>query len=341
MIVKASKSVKAKLKMQLYPMLFQPVFKDYLWGGRRLEHFGRELPEDTHIAESWEIAAHEDGMTVVTNGELAGKSLQSVLNLLGKDLIGTHNQWALDVDKFPLLVKLLDAHQKLSLQVHPGDAYAREHEHGELGKTEMWVVLEAAPGAAIIYGLADHCTREELVQAIKHGNLSPHLNRIPIQPGDHICVPSGTLHAILAGAVIAEIQQNSNVTYRVYDWDRVGTDGQPRALHVEQALDVINYELVAPALSEPEVLDANPAFIRQRLCQNPYFTTERFLIQPGETYTGCCDGRTLEIWGVIEGNVDIAGLSVSPVRFVLLPASLGTFTILAQSNAVLLRTYMP
>jgi len=333
--------MKAKSKIQLYPMLFSPVFKDYLWGGRRLEHFGRELPKGTPIAESWEIAAHEDGMTVVENGALAGHSLQAVLDLLGEDLIGTHNHWALDMGKFPFLVKLLDAHRKLSVQVHPGDAYARRHEHGELGKTEMWVVLEADPDAAIILGLAENMTREQLAAAIENGNLDPCLNRVAIQPGDHICVPSGTLHAILAGAVIAEIQQNSNVTYRVYDWDRVGADGQPRALHVDQALDVINYDQVAPTLTQPAVLDANPAFIRQRLCQNPYFTTERFIIQPGGTYTGRCDGSTLEIWGIVEGEVQLAGLALSSVRFVLLPASLGSFTVQADSHAVLLRTYVP
>ena len=325
--------------MQLYPMLFKPVFKDYLWGGRRLEKYGRDLPAGQQIAESWEIAAHEDGMTLVENGIYAGRSLKSVLDLLGEDLIGTHNQWALDLGKFPLLVKLLDSHQKLSVQVHPGDAYAREHEQGELGKTEMWVVLDAAPDAAIVYGLAQKTSREAFRQAIDSGTLSDYLHQVPIQRGDHVCVPSGTLHAILEGAVIAEIQQNSNVTYRVFDWNRVGDDGQPRPLHVDQALDVINFDQVTPALPEPETLSSYANFIQQRLCRNPYFTVERFLLMKDGVFSGHCDGSSLEIWGLIEGEAEVAGQPLSGVRFVLLPAGLGPFTVKASSQAVLLRAY--
>jgi len=325
--------------MQLYPMLFRPVLKDYIWGGRRLADFGRELPDDKQIAESWEIAAHEDGMTVVENGVYAGKTLQAVLDLLGKDLVGEMNDWALKLGKFPILVKLLDANERLSVQVHPVDSYAREHESGELGKTEMWVVLEADPEAAIIYGLSKKVSPEILRKAIRTGNLGDYLNKVRIQRGDHVCVPAGTLHAILAGAVVAEIQQNSNVTYRVYDWNRVGDDGEPRELHVEKALDVINYSQVGCALPEPEVIETNQAYSRQRLCHNKYFTTERLIIQPGGVVSGECDGSTLEIWGTIDGEVEVANQPMKAVRFVLLPAGMGPFTVYAPDGAVMLRTY--
>jgi mannose-6-phosphate isomerase len=326
--------------MQLYPMLFQPVFKDYIWGGRRLKQLGRELPEGKQIAESWEIAAHEDGMVLVENGAFAGKSLQWVLDLLGENLIGSRNDWALELGKFPWLVKLLDANDRLSVQVHPEDAYAREHENGELGKTEMWVVLEAEPEAAIIYGLSQNVSQEGLQKAIHTGCLSDYLNQIQIQRGDHICVPAGTLHAILAGAVIAEIQQNSNVTYRVFDWNRMGDNGESRELHVEKALDVINFSQVGCTLPEPAIIESTGAITRQRLCRNQYFTTERILFQPGAVLTGECDGSTLEIWGVIDGEAEIAGKLLSAVRFVLLPASLGLYKVHAPHGAVLLRTFV-
>jgi len=325
--------------MQLYPMLFTPVLKDYIWGGRRLTQFGRDLPEGNQIAESWEIAAHEDGMTEVKKGVYAGKTLQSVLTLLGEDLVGTRNKWALDFGKFPFLVKLLDANKRLSVQVHPEDAYARKHENGELGKSEMWVVLDATPGAAIIYGLSKEVTREELRQTIQSGNLSDYLNKVEIKRGDHVCVPAGTVHAILAGAVIAEIQQNSNVTYRVFDWNRVGDDGDPRELHVEKALDVINFDQVKCSLPEPEVIEVKNGYTRQRLCQNQYFTTERFFLQPGAEFNAECDGSSLEIWGVIEGEAEVARQPISPIQFLLLPAALGRYHVHATNEATLLRTY--
>lgn len=324
----------------LYPLLFEPVLKDYIWGGRRLADLGRQLPAEGIVAESWEIAAHPDGMTRVANGAYAGKTLQELLNLLGEELVGSRSEWALARDKFPLLVKLLDANRSLSVQVHPDDAYALAHEGNELGKTEMWVVLQAEPDAAIIYGLAEAAAPADLRRAIEDGELAPHLNRLPIKAGDHVCVPAGTLHAILAGAVIAEIQQNSNTTYRVYDWNRLGADGKPRALHVDRALDVINYDQVAPRLPEARAGKNGMGWSCELLCQNRYFTTERYRMAPGAQYQGLCDGSTLEIWGVIEGQAAVAGLALEAVRFVLLPAGMGTFTVSAPQGATLLRTYV-
>ena len=325
---------------KLYPMLFKPLFKDYLWGGRNLAAFGRDLPEEGIVAESWEIASHEDGMSLIKNGRYAGQTLQAVFELLGEDLVGSNNRWALKRNKFPLMVKLLDAQKRLSVQVHPNDAYARENEGNELGKTEMWVVLQAEPDAAIIYGMARKVNPTALREAIMAGTLEPLLNKILIKTGDHICVPSGTLHAILEGAVLVEIQQNSNTTYRVFDWNRKDSEGKSRALHIDKALDVIDYEKTGCQLTPPMPLEKNNLWIRERLCQNKYFTTDRYTLEKGAELSGTCDGSTLEIWGLLSGEADIAGIGLDPVRFVLLPARMGGYRVLASTDAVLLHTYV-
>jgi mannose-6-phosphate isomerase len=192
----------------LYPMIFTPVLKDYIWGGRNLEtKLGRALPAGGVIAESWEIAGHEDGVSAVQNGRYAGWPLTAVQAELGLELIGTNNAWAQQRGKFPLLVKLLDAHTPLSVQVHPDDAYALAHEGNELGKTEMWVVLHAEPGAELIVGVKAGTTPAAFRRAIEEQQLEPYLHRLPVQAGDHVCVPAGTLHAIMGGLLIAEIAE--------------------------------------------------------------------------------------------------------------------------------------
>ena len=321
------------------PLVFEPVYKDYIWGGRDLEKFGRDFAGLHQVAEIWEIAAHQYGMTLVANGGFKGRSLQDLVDEFGVCLVGTKNRWALDRGKFPLLVKLIDAHQALSVQVHPDDAYAKSHENNELGKSEMWVVLAAEPEAEIIYGLSEKMTPDELQQSIEKGILEQYLNRVPIHTGDHVCVPAGTLHAILAGAVLVEIQQNSNTTYRVYDWNRVGKDGQPRQLHIEKALDVINYEQVGQKLTPPELIDNGKKRMSERLCQNPYFTVERHFFKRDGHYSGDCDGSTMEIWGVLYGEMQIKEQSIAGVGFVLLPAALGPFEIKAKADSVLLRAF--
>ncbi len=325
---------------EYYPMLFKPVLKHYLWGGRNLEKIGRDLPGEGKVAESWEIAAHKDGMTVVANGSYAGQSLQEVLVNLGEGLVGWKNQWALERGKFPLLVKLIDAEKRLSVQVHPDDAYARQHEGNELGKTEMWVVLDAQPDAGIIYGLAKETNPQTFKEVIEKGDLEEYLNKVPIKAKDHICVPSGTLHAILAGSLLVEIQQNSNTTYRVYDWNRVGDDGKPRRLHVEKAVDVINFDQVKLKLPDPLPLEVKASWESERLCANKYFTTDRYVMKAGATLSGKCDGSTLEIWGLLSGEAEIAGYHLDGVKFLLLPAALGSFEVKALEETTLLRTFV-
>lgn len=323
----------------VYPLLFEPVLKNYIWGGRNLGKLGRRLPPGL-TAESWEIAAHEDGTAVVSNGRFAGQPLTLVHQALGLDLIGTNNAWAHERNKFPLLIKLLDASQPLSVQVHPDDGYALEHEGNELGKTEMWVVLHAEPEAAIILGVKPGTTPANFRQAILDDDLEKYLHRIPVKAGDVACVPAGSLHAILGGLIIAEIQQNSNTTYRVYDWNRVGADGKARPLHIDRALDVINFEQVEPGLCRPALIHEADGIRRYELCHNRYFVTERVEMEAGAVFNGRCDGTTLEIWGVIAGDVEINGVGLTAVRFALLPAVLGDFAVRAAGKTTLLRSYV-
>ncbi len=322
-----------------YPMLFVPVLKDYIWGGRNLARLlGRDLP-DGRVAESWEIAAHEDGVAVVANGPYAGMSLTAVHERLGLKLIGTNNRWAQDRGKFPLLIKLLDAQDKLSIQVHPDDSYALAHEGNELGKTEMWVVLHATPEAAIILGVRAGTTPEMFREAIEKGTLEDHIHTLPVQAGDAVCVPSGTVHAILSGVVIAEIQQNSNTTYRVYDWNRT-QNGVARPLHIDKALDVINFDVVEPQLATPRLLSDEAGIRRYALCQNQYFTTERVEFDDAAEFSGLLNGDSLEIWGVIDGHIAVNDVSMAAVQFTLLPAALGSYRVKASGPATCLRTYV-
>jgi mannose-6-phosphate isomerase len=320
-------------------MTFTPVLKDYIWGGRHLEALGRELPPGI-IAESWEIAAHEDGTAVVNNGRFAGKLLTEVQAELGLALIGKKCAWAQERGKFPLLIKLLDANRPLSVQVHPDDEYALAHEGNELGKTEMWVVLHAEPDAELILGVTKGTTPELFREGLENGRLEPYLHRIKVKKGDHICVPAGSLHAIMSGLLIAEIQQNSNTTYRVYDWNRVGADGQPRPLHIDKALDVINFNQVEPTLTEATLVAEEPGIQRYALCGNKYFVTERVEMAEGAVFPGNCNGDTLEIWGTMEGTAVINGVELPAIRFALLPAAMGDFSVTAVTPTLLLRTYV-
>ncbi|MBN1231332.1 MAG: class I mannose-6-phosphate isomerase [Anaerolineales bacterium] len=326
-------------KHKFYPMLFNPILKDYIWGGKNLAKFGRPLPEEGVVAESWEIAAHQAGDTMISNGLYEGKSLSQIYQKLGLDLIGKKNQWAQDRGIFPLLIKLLDASKPLSVQVHPDDNYALEHEGNELGKTEMWVILKAEPEAAVILGVEKETNAEEFRQAIVKGTLEKYLHKIPVQAGDVINVPSGSVHAILEGIVLTEIQQNSNTTYRVYDWNRLGSDGVPRELHIEQGLDVIDYRQVQPQKVIPEILENTEGSRIEVLEHNCYFTTQRVTLKKGTTFSGNCDGESLEIWGVLSGSVELNSTHLEEIQFTLLPASMGEYSLKALDDTILLRVF--
>jgi mannose-6-phosphate isomerase len=330
----------------IYPLTFTPVFRDYIWGGRNLEtKLGRHLPPGI-VAESWEISGHPSSPTVVDNGFFAGKSLPEIQEILGLDLVGRRSQAMLARGKFPLLIKLLDANKPLSVQVHPDDAYAQRHENGELGKTEMWYILHAETGAYLIYGLKGEITPAQFRQALEVGNLESCLHQLPVKAGESVFIPAGSVHAIMEGILLAEIQQNSDTTYRVYDWNRVGADGKPRPLHIDKALDVINFDQVKPGPYQPELIAEDDSLRREFLTKCPYFNVEKVTVkQENGSFSSQCNGSTFEIWGVMsgEGQVHWAGgrLALTAVRFILLPAALGEFKISATLPSVLLRVYVP
>ena len=211
--------------MQKYPLLLKPVIKDYIWGGTRLKtEFGFETDKDI-AAEGWMLSCHKDGTNTVLNGVYEGKPLDEVLKL-----------WGLK-DKFPILIKLIDAKDRLSVQVHPDNKYALENE-GEFGKTEMWYVVDCEDGAQLIYGFKYKISKDEFEKRIKDNTLDEVMNYVPVKKGDVFFIKSGTLHAIGKGILIAEIQKNSNTSYRVADYGRLGADGKPRELHIQKAVDV-------------------------------------------------------------------------------------------------------
>lgn len=212
----------------------KPACKDYLWGGEKL-HENYHVESDTHpLAEAWMLSCHPDGPSVIGEGPWSGKTLNQYIQWEGRRILGTKS---VNFEDFPVLVKFIDAKGDLSIQVHPSDDYALEHEH-QYGKTEMWYILDCEPGAYLYYGFQKDISQEEFERRIRENTLTEVLNAVPVQKGDVFFIAAGTLHAICKGIVIAEIQQNSNVTYRVYDYGRVGADGKARALHIPQALAV-------------------------------------------------------------------------------------------------------
>lgn len=212
----------------------KPACKDYLWGGSKLREEYNISSNLNPLAEAWVLSCHPDGPSVVENGPDAGLTLPQYIEKYGREVLGKN---CARFEDFPILTKFIDAKGDLSIQVHPDNAYALEHE-GQYGKTEMWYVLEAEPDAFLYYGFKHPITKEEYKERIENNTLTEVLNAAPVKKGDVFFIPAGTLHAICKGIVIAEIQQNSNVTYRVYDYGRLGADGKPRQLHVAQALEV-------------------------------------------------------------------------------------------------------
>jgi len=218
----------------MYPLILKPVIKDYLWGGTKLKtDFGFETDKDI-AAEGWMLSCHKDGVNVVLNGEHKGKALNEVLSLWGEKALGKRAE---DFSYFPILIKLIDAKQKLSVQVHPDDEYALSVE-GEYGKTEMWYVVDCEEGASLVYGFGEDIQKEEFERRIKDNTLTEVCNTVHVNKGDVFFISAGTLHAIGEGILIAEVQQNSNTTYRVSDYGRLGVDGKPRELHIDKALQV-------------------------------------------------------------------------------------------------------
>lgn len=256
------------------PLLLRPSGKDYLWGGRRLkDEFEKELDLEA-LAETWECSTHPDGPSYVSGGVFDGMKLADVLQLHPEYLGERHK----GETALPILIKLIDAKQDLSVQVHPNDAYAREFEGGQLGKDEMWYVLDAGKGASLVYGLNQDCTKEQLSQALAEGTVMRYLQKVPIHKDDLFFIRAGTIHAIGAGALVAEIQESSNLTYRLYDYDRLDKDGKKRELHIEKALAVADLHSSAEPRQPLRVLRYRQGMASELLTRCKYFEVYRMLV---------------------------------------------------------------
>lgn len=262
--------------MNNHPFLLKPAPKDYLWGGTRLkDDFGKETSLDT-LAETWECSTHPEGLSLVAGGKYAGKTLKEVLQK-HPEYLGVKGR-ATENGEIPILVKLIDARENLSVQVHPDDAYAAAHEKGAMGKTEMWYVLDAEKDAELVYGLRWNMDRQTLQESIEAGTIEKYLQKIKVKTDDVFYLEAGTIHAIGAGILIAEIQENSNLTYRLYDYDRLDKNGQKRSLHVQKALEAADLRSSAEPLQPMRVLKYKPGFASELLCRCKYFQVERVLI---------------------------------------------------------------
>lgn len=256
------------------PFFLKPAAKDYLWGGNRLnDDFSKGI--DMHpLAETWECSTHPDGPSIVASGEHAGKSLIEVLKE-HPEYLGTH---PLTKGELPILVKLIDAKQDLSVQVHPSDEYAQKYEHGQLGKTEMWYVLDAIKGTQLVYGFKMKHDKEIVEKAIKNGTVEKYLQKVPVKKNDLFYIKAGTVHAIGAGALIAEIQESSNLTYRLYDYNRIDKNGKKRELHIDKGLAVAELKAATEPKQPLRVLKYKKGCASELLCRCKYFEVYRMLI---------------------------------------------------------------
>ena len=255
------------------PFLLSPAAKDYIWGGTRLREEYNKHIDVTPLAETWECSTHPDGPSRVASGAFAGEKLVDVLRA-HSEFIGTHPKTDGE-GGLPVLIKFIDAARDLSVQVHPSDEYARTHEHGQLGKTEMWYVLEAAPGASLVYGFRQDLTRAMLAASLEDDTVEKYLQKVEIHRGDVFLIESGTVHAIGAGAMIVEIQESSNLTYRMYDYHRLGKDGRPRELHIAKALDVVDLRQKPLPEQLQRACEEHDGYSVELLEQCKYFRTER------------------------------------------------------------------
>jgi len=317
--------------MKVYPLRFHALLKEKVWGGRKLARvLGKNLPSEQRIGESWEVSGYGDDVSIVANGPYQGMGLHRMVRDFGEALLGTD----VPPGRFPLLFKFVDAGDRLSVQVHPSDAYARRTEHGASGKTEAWVIVDARPGARLVRGLESGVDAAVFRRAVEEGRLDEILHWIEVSPGDVIFVPAGQVHAIGKGILLYEVQQSSDSTYRVYDW------GRPRPLHIEKALEVTRYDR-SPDLVEG-VCTEEAGGTRTALISCRYFVVERWNVHT--SMESRCDGHSFHVLSVLGGHGEIGwgahqAMPIERGESLLLPAQLGAYEV--SGNVVVIRTYVP
>ena len=282
------------------PFLLHPASKDYLWGGTRLnDDFSKRIASDV-VAETWECSTHPDGVSIAASGEWIGTPLDEILRA-HPEYLGEHARGCADL---PVLVKLIDAKEKLSVQVHPDDEFARANENGQNGKTEMWYVMDADPDSRIAYGLHHTIGREQFLNAVADGTVEKYLQMVPVRRNDLFFIPPGTVHAIGAGCLIAEIQQRSNLTYRLYDYNRTDRNGNTRLLHLEKGLAVANLEAMPEPRQPMRLLRYSGGTASELLCRCQYFQVERVLVnteQRREMAAFRPSGESFEVFRFLNG----------------------------------------
>ncbi|WP_163191890.1 type I phosphomannose isomerase catalytic subunit [Clostridium thermarum] len=311
----------------MYPLKFESIYFEKIWGGRELETLKVDLPEGD-IGESWDVACHEDGTSKVANGQLKGMSLDKLIVAKGDQLVGTK----ISKDRFPLLLKLINSNDKLSIQVHPDDEYGFRVENGP-GKTEAWYVVDAKEGAELIVGVKEGCTKEQFRKSIEEGTLEQYMNKVKIKKGETYFIRSGLMHAICEGAIIAEIQQNSNTTYRVYDYNR------GREVHIDKAMDVVNLNLKGKK-SEGLKIEKD-GYIKTYLCLAKEFSLEKYDVE--KELTEYSDPERFFIFTCVEGSgvieYDNGSETITRGESVLIPAALGKY--IFKGKMVVLKSYVP
>lgn len=322
----------------LYPLKFKPIYKERIWGGRKIETaFGKKLPEGEKIGESWELSGVDGDVSVVSNGQLKGNSLQELIEIYMGDLVGdkVFDKYG---EEFPLLIKLIDAADNLSIQVHPDDKLAAERHHS-FGKTEMWYVVGHEQGAELYLGFNQPVTKEKYLEYLNAGRLAELLTAYKVQDGDSYFIPAGTIHAIGKGLLIAEIQQTSDITYRVFDWNRVDPKtGQGRELHTELALDAIEYK----SRSDYKTVAAPKVNASVTLEKCPYFQTNSLVVE-GETVRDYAPLDSFVVYICLDGSLELeyeGGTEiVKKGETVLLPAEIDEVTL--KGLGKVLEVYIP
>lgn len=309
----------------MYPLKLISPLKDYIWGGTKLKEEFNKQTDLSKVAESWQLSCHKDGSSVIANGEFAGKTLPEYIEANGRGVLGSDCD---SFENFPILIKLIDAKDNLSVQVHPNNDYALRVE-GEYGKTEMWYIVDCEPGATLLYGFKHEISKEEFAERIANNTLLEVTNAVEVHKGDCFFIEAGTLHAIGKGILIAEIQQNSNTTYRIYDYGRVGNDGKPRELHVEKAKDVT--ALVPP--TRPTKPQGDPVdcggYVSTMLSSCEYFTVHALDVKTGAALS--VDDKSFHSLMCLSGSFTFESahgdLTIEKGDSVFLPAGYGAYTV--------------
>lgn len=316
----------------LYPLKLQSVLKDYLWGGNRLKDEFNKTSDLAKVAESWELSCHKDGQSVIVNGQYKNKTLADYIAEEGTGVLGKN---AAGFTYFPLLIKLIDAADNLSVQVHPDNAYALEAE-GEYGKTEMWYIVDCKPGASLLYGFNQKIGKAEFKERIEHNTLLEVCNKVEVKKGDVFFIEAGTLHAIGEGIVIAEIQQNSNTTYRIYDYGRVGADGKPRQLHIEKALDVTKLTKPTKSAAALQTMHFFADHEMRLLASCEYFTVYHFTMKNEGSFIATEDSFQSIL--VLAGDLVLVSgtetLTLTKGDSVFIPAGMGRYKLKGKGEFI-------